>query len=48
MRWASQTALHMPRASREVIREQIRAARDDGAPAGVALGFVEVFAVVRR
>jgi hypothetical protein len=30
------------------IREQIRARRDDGASAGVALGFVEVFAVVRR
>jgi hypothetical protein len=31
-----------------VIRARIRAGRDDGAPAGVALRFVEVFAVVRR
>jgi hypothetical protein len=30
------------------IRERIGAHRDDGAPADVALRFVEVFAVVRR
>jgi hypothetical protein len=31
-----------------VIRERIRAGRDDGATGGVALRFVEAFAVVRR
>ena len=36
------------RASPAVVRERIRADRDDGLPAGVVLRFVEVFAVVRR
>jgi hypothetical protein len=31
-----------------VIRERIRAGRDDGATAGAALRFVEAFAVVRQ